>query len=86
MEAQEDNNLLEKQKLEEAAESLKNIDFTTENYKDILEIINRISAISASNRHDEDIERTAISEQDATPEASPNDNTNYDKSTIEESE
>ena len=86
MEAQEDNNLLEKQKLAEAAESLKNIDFTTENYKEILEIINRISAISASNRHDEEIERTAISEQDAPPEVSPNDKTNRDGNDIEESE
>ena len=42
---------LEKEKLNEAAEALKNMDFNSENYKELLELINRISALAASNKH-----------------------------------
>ena len=48
---------LEKEKLNEAAETLKNMDFNSENYKELLELINRISALAASNKHEEEIER-----------------------------
>ena len=48
---------LEKEKLNEAAEALKDMDFNSENYKELLELINRISALAASNKHEEEIER-----------------------------
>lgn len=48
---------LEKEKLNEAAEALKNMDFNSENYKELLDLINRISALASSNKHEEEIER-----------------------------
>ena len=53
---------LEQEKLEEAAENLKNIQFSGDNYKELLEIINRISAIAGSKKHEEEIERGEVSE------------------------
>lgn len=64
MEKDNENKLLEKQKLEEAAESLKNIEFSPENYKELLEIISRISTISASNKQEEEIERETFTKQE----------------------
>ena len=52
---------LEQEKLEEAAESLKNIQFSGDNYKELLEIINRISAIAGSKKQEEEIERGEVS-------------------------
>ena len=48
---------LEKEKLNEAAEALKNMDFNSDNYKELLDLINRISALASSNKHEEEIER-----------------------------
>ena len=53
---------LEQEKLEEAAESLKNIQFSGDNYKELLEIINRISAIAGSKKQEEEIEQGEVSE------------------------
>ena len=49
---------LEQKKLEEAAENLKNIQFSGDNYKELLEIINRISSIAGNKKHEEEIERS----------------------------
>lgn len=63
---------LEKEKLNEAAENLRNIQFSSKNYKDLLEIINRISAIAGANRHDEEIEHIEKSEtNNEIPETNP---------------
>lgn len=61
---------LEQEKLEEAAENLKNIQFSGDNYKELLEIINRISAIAGSKKHEEEIERGEVSESLKTEEVS----------------
>lgn len=53
---------LEQEKLKEAAENLKNMQFSGDNYKELLEIINRISAIAGSKKHEEEIERGEVSE------------------------
>ena len=63
---------LEQKKLEEAAENLKNIQFSGDNYKELLEIINRISAIAGSKKHEEEIERGEVSETIKTEEVSEN--------------
>ena len=52
---------LEQEKLEEAAENLKNIQFSGDNYKELLEIINRISSIAGNKKHEEEIERIEVS-------------------------
>ena len=52
-----EKNELEKQKLEEAAESLKKIEFNQENYKAILEIIQKIQQLYQP--HSEEIEKEA---------------------------
>jgi len=61
---------LEQKKLEEAAENLKNIQFSGDNYKELLKIINRISAIAGSKKHEEEIERSEVSESLKTEEVS----------------
>ena len=63
---------LEQEKLEEAAENLKNIQFSGDNYKELLEIINRISSIAGNKKHEEEIERSEVSETIKTEEVSEN--------------
>ena len=63
---------LEQKKLEEAAENLKNIQFSGDNYKELLEIINRISSIAGNKKHEEEIERSEVSETIKTEKVSEN--------------
>lgn len=45
-----ENNNLEKEELEKAAESLRNIDFNQDNYKELLEVINKIKDLSKNEK------------------------------------
>ena len=82
---------LEKEKLNEAAEALKNMDFNSENYKELLELINRISALAASNKHEEEIEREEEHKaenmnQEEPGQSSKNDNGTQTVTTKEENQ
>lgn len=52
----DENKELEKKALEEAAESLKQIDFTNENYKELLDLINKIKKLKQKQPHEEEIQ------------------------------
>ena len=58
-----ENSKLEKQELEKAAESLKNIDFTQDNYREIIEILNKIKELTKPKDIEENIESTSKEEQ-----------------------
>ena len=45
---------LEKEELEKAAESLRNIDFNQDNYKELLEVINAIKKLSENKNEIEE--------------------------------
>ncbi len=75
---------LEQKKLEEAAENLKNIQFSGDNYKELLEIINRISSIAGNKKHEEEIERSEVSETIKTEEVSENNSIHEADETAEE--
>lgn len=56
MDHNNENNDLEKEELEKAAESLKNVNFNQDNYKSLIEIINKIKELTEPTVHTEDAE------------------------------
>lgn len=54
-----ENNNLEKEELEKAAEKLRNINFNQENYKELLEVINKIKILS-QNKKEIMVDKTGV--------------------------
>ncbi len=52
-----EKNNIEKKALEEAAENLKQIDFTSENYRELIDLINKIKELKQKMPHQEEIQR-----------------------------